>query len=112
MARYILIDNCSGYIWGDTADVGGKLIPLGTDDESIIEACRAIDADIGEYDREYTIVNCHSLATGETGYFVYRADIRGSEQIANIIDGQDQEMIDAVERDCNLVACVKISRAA
>lgn len=114
MARYILIDNCSGYIWGDTADVGGKALSLGTGDEDIVAACRTIDTDVGDHGRDYEILsrtNTLALAGNETGYLVYRADVRGSEQVAVITDGQDQEMIDAVSRDCELVAVVKCSDA-
>ena len=110
MARYILIDNCSGYIWGDTADIGGKLLPLGTEDADIIEACMAVDRQAGETDRSYQVLgsrNPRLLQSNESGYLVYRADVRGSEQVPVIEDGQDPEMIEAVERDCELVAVVR-----
>ena len=103
MPRFILIDNASGYIWGDTANVGGKIAAV----ETPIEACRAIDADVdagGTREREYEEVN--SLASNETGYTVYRADINGSEAVGVVQDGQDQDMIEAVQRDCDLVATI------
>jgi hypothetical protein len=47
------------------------------------------------------------LATNETGYHVYRADIDGSEVVPVITDGQDQEMIDAVAFDCAYVITIR-----
>ena len=93
MGRYIFIDSNSGYIWGDSAEFATE----STDD--LAELARILDESIGEADRTYLV---HSVdpRTTATGYHVYRADVRGSEQVGNIHDGQDQEMIDAVERDC------------
>ena len=64
--RLILIDNYSGYIFGDYTGA------------CLTEAARMIDADNGEYGRTYTV---HSRAPRDTrdGYHVYRADVRGSE---------------------------------
>jgi len=110
MARYILIDRDSGFIFGDTADMGGKTLNLGTDDEDIIAACRALDADIGAPDRTYEVLshsNPRALASNESGYLVYRSDINGSDQMTSIWDGQDRETIEAVERDCQLVGVVR-----
>jgi hypothetical protein len=110
MARYILIDNDSGYIFGDTADINGECLNLGTSDEDIIEACRAFDESIQAQGRRYSVLshsNLHALANNETGYLVYRADINGSEAVTSIWDGQDQETIAAVEHDCRLVAVVR-----
>jgi hypothetical protein len=114
MARYILIDNHSGYIFGDTADFRGSSFSVGTSDAEIVEAVRLIDEDITCVPRTYKVLshsNTKALASNETGYHVYRADVNGSDAVTLIWDGQDQEMIDAVERDCRLVAVVRCTEA-
>ena len=93
MARYILIDNYSGFIWGDSADLNGKIFS-GT----ALEFAKALDKSIGEHGRTYTEVS--SLAANETGYRVYRADINGSDAVTIVHDGQNQETIDAVTESC------------
>ena len=87
--RLILIDNYSGYIFGDYTGA------------CLTEAARMIDADNGEYGRTYTV---HSRAPRDTrnGYHVYRA-----EQVPVITDGQDPEIIGAVERDCEFMGFVE-----
>ena len=89
MARYILIDNHTGYIWGDSADLNGAIFS-GTD----LEYARALDESIGNYGRSYT--SQRRARAGQNGYHVYRADIDGSEAVPVVWDGQDQETIDAV----------------
>lgn len=107
MARYILIDNCSGYIWGDSADLDGHVF-TGTP----LEYAAALDARIGGADgREYEEVSRRALASNETGYHVYRADINGSEAVPLVEDGQDQEMIEAVIRDCEYVTTIRCTEA-
>ena len=102
MARYILIDNCSGYIFGDSADLNGHIFS-GTP----VEFAAALDAGIGEHGRTYEDVSRHALASNETGYHVYRADVDGSEAVAVVWDGQDQETIDAVVQDCEYVTTIR-----
>ena len=102
MARYILIDNCSGYIFGDSADLNGHIFS-GTP----VEFAAALDASIGEHGRTYEDVSRHALASNETGYHVYRADVDGSEAVAVVWDGQDQETIDAVVQDCEYVTTIR-----
>lgn len=101
MARYILIDNASGYIWGDSADFQGKIFD-GTPREFAI----AIDRDNKAADSDYELIG-HNPRSTESGYHVYRADVRGSEAVSVVTDGQDQEMIDAVERDCEYVGFLR-----
>ena len=98
MTRYILIDNCSGYIWGDSADLDGQIF-TGTP----LEYTAALDAHLGEHDRTYKEVD--NLASNETGYRVYSADV----SFPVVTDGQDQEMIDVVERDCQFITLIKCS---
>lgn len=106
MARYILIDSNSGYIFGDTADYLG-----GRDPGSMSEAARLLDESIGEHGRRYEELSRNPRST-QTGYDVYRADIDGSEAVTVVQDGQDQEMIEAVERDCQYVGFVACHSAA
>ena len=108
MARYILIDNNSGYIYADSADLNGK-IWIG---DKPADFAAAFDATIGEHGRTYDDVHCASLASNETGYHVYRADINGSEAVPVIEGGQDQDMIDAVMRDCEYVTALRITERA
>jgi len=101
MAHYIIQDAYTGYIWGDTRDIDGK--PYAAD--SIVDACRELDRSIdGSDDRVYSEV---SRLSGDTGYLVYRVDIKGSEAVTIIHDGQDRETIKSVEDDCDLVGYVE-----
>lgn len=110
--RLILIDNNSGYIWGDTADLPGLSqdaisgVPWR---EAAEAAARALDASNGEHDRSYEVMERNPRDTS-TGYHVYRADVRGSDQLPTVWDGQDREVIEAVERDCEYFAYVRCMR--
>ena len=106
MARFILIDNCSGFIAGDTADFNGGIAQVQIDGGSAIDAVRELDETIvGEHGRAYEDVS--RLADNETGYLVYRADVEGSDAVAAVWDGQDQDTIDAVVASCPLVAAIR-----
>lgn len=94
MARFILIDNNSSYIFGDSGDLDGP-----ARDETATDFASRLDASIGEHGRSYEMVG-HNPRRTETGYHVYRADIGGSEAVMLVTDGQDQQMIDDVTRDC------------
>lgn len=107
MARYILIDSITGYIFGDTADFASG---HQSDIRSIAEAARLLGEHIGA--GEYTYIEHSSRPSGADGYHVYRADINGSEAVPDILDGQDQETIEAVERDCDYVGFVQCVREA
>ena len=106
MARFILIDSNTGYIFGDSADIDGKIVT-----GSPCEVAKALDESIGETGRTYTELTRDPRDT-RTGYRVYRADINGSEAVGSIHDGQDREMIEAVERDCEFDCFVLAERAA
>jgi len=106
--RLILIDNHSRLIFGDTANyrLGGldEWRDNNSDNSSDIErlsllAARLLDDSIGEHGREYEFINYDPHDT-RTGYFIYRADINGSDALPVVTDGRNQETIDAVERDC------------
>ena len=120
MARYILIDNGSGYIYGDSADHEGKIwngdyIDANGDranDDTPIGFARALDESLGEHGREYEDVSRSALASNETGYHVYRADVGGSDAVAIIWDGQDRETIESVVQDCEYVTTLRTTDAA
>jgi hypothetical protein len=110
MPRFIMIDSDSGYVFGDSADINGRILPC----TNPIEACEGLDHSIGEYGRTYIehYPDSDAARRGANGYFVYRADINGSEAIGLIHDGQSRETIEAVQRDCRLVAFVETRREA
>lgn len=112
MPRFILIDNGSGYIWGDSADLNGAIWRPTMDgiDAQAVEFATALDASNGEPGRAYEVFqHPRAIASNQTGYHVYRSDVRGSDQIGHITDGQDQEMIDAVVHDCEYVCTIATS---
>ena len=100
MPRYILIDNNSGYIFGDTADFGAG---AGLDDP--IDAARRLDQHIGGMTGTYVFFPYNPPVTKE-GYHIYRADIDGSEVVPLVWDGQDKDTIDAVTSNCRYVGFV------
>lgn len=99
MTRYIIIDADTGYIFGDTGDLDGP-----ARQESPLEAVQRLDAHIGGEPAEYEDKSISGLDHGESGYYVYRADIDGSEAVGITQDGQDQDVIQAVMDNCDLVA--------
>jgi hypothetical protein len=82
--RYILIDENSGYVWGEAVA------------SDPISACREVDISvnkIGELGRNYIDIGRERF-DGRSGYHVYAApdDFVGGD------DGRDPEYINAVER--------------
>lgn len=108
MARYILIDHASGYIFGDTGDLNGA-----ARDESPADAARRLDESIGEFGRSYEEERAQYRPdfSNSTAYHVYRADVNGSEAVPLVSDGQSQDEIEQVERLCRKVAVVTITDA-
>jgi hypothetical protein len=96
--RFILIDNDSGYIWGDSADLGGRIFT-----GSPIEFARALDERLGEHGLSYEVVSRSRLGINEIGYLVYSAP----DAFPAIEDGQDQDTIDAVERECKYLTAIR-----
>lgn len=92
MARYILIDANSGYIFGDSADLNGKIF-----NGTAVEYAHALDESNGEHGREY--IEHRRRPMSASGYFVY-SDASGSDAVTAVWDGQSRETVDAVERDC------------
>ncbi len=116
--RLILIDNNSGFIFGDTANyrLGGldEWRDNNSDSNSEIGslsllAARLVDDSIGEHGREYEFIT-YDPGDTRTGYFIYRADINGSEALPVVTDGQNQETTDAVHRDCRFEGFVECRR--
>jgi hypothetical protein len=103
MTRFILVDNASGYVWGDSADLASRVSAC---DTPILTAA-ALDASLGEPWRAYEEVAQRALASNETGYHVYRAPA----SFPTGIDGQDPAVIEAVERDCEYVTTLRCSNA-
>lgn len=104
MARYILIDNHTGYIWGDSADLNGKIFS-GT----ALEFAQALDESNRDHGRTYT-EQSRANSSDQTGYHVYRADIDGSDAVTVVHDGQDQETIDAVVSACRYEGFIAAER--
>ena len=105
MARYILIDNYSGFIWGDSADLDGAIFS-----GNAMDFAAALDASLGEHGRTYT-EQSRPDASNQTGYHVYRADVDGSDAVTIVHDGQDQATIDAVTRSCRYEGFIASERA-
>lgn len=107
MARYILINSNSGYIWGDSADLGGKIFK-----GNAIQFARALDAWIGTEDpkeQDYELLSRPPCDT-ETGYHVYRANVGRRHTVPVITNGQSQDQIEAVERDCQYEGFISITK--
>ena len=103
MARYILIDNHTGYIFGDSADIAGKIVS-----DTPCAVAEALDTSIGVHGRTYTEL-AHDPRDTRTGYHVYRADINGSEVVPVVQDGQSREAIETIQRDCEYVCFVQMT---
>lgn len=102
MARYIMIDAHTGYVFGDTADINGRAVSC----DDIIEAARTLDTEvIGGPTRTYREVHRSDLEN-DTGYHIYRADVGGSEAVPVVTDGQDRETIQAVLDHCEYAGSV------
>ena len=99
MNRYIIIDKNSGYIFGDTADRWWKM------DESHpagpLEAAESLDRALMVETTGLSYEQVHRHAEPAT-YHVYHA----TDDLPMVIDGQDQDIIDAVMRDCIYVTTV------
>jgi hypothetical protein len=104
--RIILIDQYSGYIYGDSADYEGGLFTL--DDarqlypdmdphsahDFALAYADALDRHIGGERRRYEWAHD---SDGQSGYIAYTT---GDDIVGVIHDGQSRQEIDAVERDC------------
>jgi hypothetical protein len=119
--QIILIDTDSGYIWGDSSDLDGDIFQLSesdcdqigprhpTADDWALAFARALDESLGERNRTYVMQSPAAARNGQSGYMAYRNDINGSEAVGHIRDGQDKEVIEMVERDCQLIGFIAYS---
>ena len=89
MNHYILLDNASGYVWGECFADNPEL------------ACRLVDEGLGESGREYAEVG--HLEVNETGYRVFEAPTRRPF----VRDGQHLQAIEEV-CDLPLVAIIQV----
>ncbi|QEI06851.1 hypothetical protein FXN63_14160 [Pigmentiphaga aceris] len=85
MSRFILIDNKSGFIFGDTADYAA-----GESDLSPAGAARLLDLSIGEHNRTYTELP-ETPDTAQLGYEVYSLDRPGVIDVVS--EGQDPTFV-------------------
>lgn len=92
MARYILIVNSSGYVWGEA------------DASDPVEACVTINREIGGDEYEYDVSRFGSSV--DSGFHVYEAPADWTP----VADGRDGAEIDRVERTCKKVAEVASRR--
>lgn len=107
--RIILIDNNSGYIFGDSADLDGRAFSHGTLSETdfALAFAEALDRSIGNDGRSYRIGNARD---GGAGYHAYRADVDGTDIVPIVHDGQSRQAIDAVESKCQRIGFVETRR--
>ena len=113
MARYILIDNGSGFIFGDTADLPRCVVDgeeLTASNVTPTTAALWLDQTVVKADGRF-YEEVPQLASNETGYLVYRADSHGMNRVPPIENGQSQAEINAVTNRCQLVALVRCSGA-
>lgn len=103
MARFILVDSSTGYIFGDTSDFAAS-----QQIDSPEHAAQLLDEHIGAPASKYELMR--NRANDAPGYFVYRADINGSDAVPVVCDGQDQATIDGVTDSCEFVGFVERSR--
>lgn len=118
MTRLIIQEARSGFLWADSALFqpahcadyrAGGFDPNGPcSDANILAAVRTMQWEIGDPDQQWEIVSRHNahILAGRDGYLVWGVDVNGSDAVAAIQDGQDRDMIRAVERGCELVAVV------
>ena len=105
MPRYILIDNSTGFILGDTADYAP-----GDPDLTPAKAAMLLDESLGQHGRSYTEARPgHRPALNESAYHVYQHDGLGNEAFPPIQDGQNPRTIARVEVDCQKVAVIVIA---
>ena len=98
MARYIVVDNETGRIVGDT----GVFEPTNTAYEDPFSACRDIDDELGIRNRVY-YEQMMPFSPGEPGYIVYCAtDEIGRERVPLITDFADPEQLQTVR--ANVIA--------
>lgn len=96
MARYILIDNYTGFIYGYQTNLPNfRRGPL--------EFAATIDCDLGISGREYVEVPRLDLAYNETGYHVYEAP----DGLPFWVAGKNKTTIDEVLACCTYLTSIR-----
>ena len=93
MARYIVIDNYSGYVVADTASRTDKLYRI----DDPIEACRRLSSS--------PFVRVARLGPHDAGYRVYMAN----DLIDTEFDRRNTHVIETIEQECPLAATVRLT---
>jgi len=89
MVRYILLEHNCGYIFGDLVESSPVSAAVSLDKSLTNDESEYFYEETGRYD-------------ASARYYVYYA----SDDFPTIEDGQDQELIEAVIRDCPYIATV------
>lgn len=111
--HFILIDTDSGYIFADTRDLAGYDPSYATGlryaegiDAAAKYAAETLDRSLMSQMSQVDDYKIVSRGTPDS-YDAYRVDINGSEAVALVRDGQDQETIDTVEHECDYVTTIR-----
>jgi hypothetical protein len=96
MTRYIVINNLSGHIWGDTI----SLDPTNSAYDEPFGACKDIDDEQGISNMVYHEQTV-PFAPGEPGYFVFTAtDEDGQNIVPPTLSSEDPDQIKLVWKTC------------
>jgi hypothetical protein len=96
MNYYAVIDNHSGYLWGIAKA------------NSPQAACEQVDNDISpDLPREYLPISINKLAANDTAYHVFEIDLETYNSLQDE-DGQDEAVLDAINKQGELVEVFKI----
>lgn len=93
MLRYLIIDNSSGYIVGDTADRSDRVYQI----DDPIDVCRRLSG--------MPLHRVTTLGSHDAGYRVYLAH----DDITPIADRRHAHVIEMIEYHCPCVAMVKLT---
>lgn len=93
MQRYIIIDNQSGYIVGDTMHADSTVYRI----DDPIDACQRLS--------RQRCVRSESLGSRDNGYRVYLAN---GNFIPVMQDRRNHHIIEMIEQECPLAASVRI----
>lgn len=92
MTHYVLMDNHSGFIWGEA------------DASDPVEACIILDQQLGSMSRTYDTVSSFG-GDDRSGYHVFEAPADWEQ----VEDGRSGTEIDRVESLCRKIACVEFT---
>jgi hypothetical protein len=95
MERYLIIDNYSGYIIGDTTDPKDKTFGL----NDPIDACRKLSG--------VPVLRVPQLGPHDAGYRAYQA----SHFLTPISDRRHAHIIESIEQQCPCAAMVTLANS-